>query len=84
MFDVYEKKIIWPGDQREKPDGVNVSKHLRVVTIQETPFVQTEPFDMSVGCNASQRDDPDAIAKMYCPKHLPNGKLLIGGGSVII
>ena len=73
IMTVYEDLIVWPGNQLDKPVGVNVSKHLRVVTIQETPFVYTEPYDPSIGCNATQRDNPNAIARMRCPKHLPNG-----------
>ena len=69
---INEDRILWPGGQEEKPVGVNISKHLRVVTIQETPFVYTEPYDPKKGCNSSQLTSESA--RMKCPRNLENGK----------
>jgi len=69
---IYPEKILWPGQQETRPIGINVSNHLRVVTIAETPFVYTEEYDPVKGCNDTQLTA--SYAKMRCPKHLDNGE----------
>lgn len=36
---VEEKQILWPGRQRTKPEGFMIPTHLKVLTIEEKPFV---------------------------------------------
>ncbi|XP_046402176.1 glutamate [NMDA] receptor subunit 1-like [Ischnura elegans] len=36
---INEEKLIWPGNQRRKPQGNAMASHLRIVTIGESPFV---------------------------------------------
>lgn len=38
---VDEKSIIWPGSQSKKPEGFMIPTHLKVLTIEEKPFVYT-------------------------------------------
>lgn len=38
---VDEKNIIWPGSQSKKPEGFMIPTHLKVLTIEEKPFVYT-------------------------------------------
>lgn len=76
---VNDSLILWPGNQVEKPVGVNVSNHLRVVTIEATPFVYTEPYDPVAGCNSSQLTGDQSSAKMRCPKYQDNGSVNLNG-----
>ena len=72
-----EEDITWPGYPDQKPAGVNISQHLHVVTIEETPFVYTYPLDTSDGCNETQLYNASAIARMECPRKLPNGTFIL-------
>lgn len=36
---VDENSIMWPGKQKEKPEGIEIPTHLKVLTIEEKPFV---------------------------------------------
>lgn len=36
-----ESKIIWPGRLKTKPEGFMIPTHLKVLTIEEKPFVYT-------------------------------------------
>lgn len=38
---IYEKKVIWPGRRSSKPEGFMIPTHLKVLTIEEKPFVYT-------------------------------------------
>lgn len=38
---VDEKNIVWPGRRKVKPEGFMIPTHLKVLTIQEKPFVYT-------------------------------------------
>ena len=35
----FHDKIIWPGDLSQKPTGLMIPTHLKVLTIAEKPFV---------------------------------------------
>lgn len=34
-----ESAIVWPGRQKSKPEGFMIPTHLKVLTIEEKPFV---------------------------------------------
>lgn len=36
---INESLIVWPGGMRKKPEGIMIPTHLRVLTIEEKPFV---------------------------------------------
>lgn len=36
---INESLIVWPGDLHKKPEGIMIPTHLRVLTIEEKPFV---------------------------------------------
>lgn len=38
---VDEKNILWPGRLKLKPEGFMIPTHLKVLTIEEKPFVYT-------------------------------------------
>lgn len=52
---VDEKSIIWPGSQSKKPEGFMIPTHLKVLTIEEKPFVYTRKlFDVNEKCGADE------------------------------
>lgn len=36
---INDSKILWPGKQEKKPEGIIIPTHLKVLTIEEKPFV---------------------------------------------
>lgn len=36
---VNESNIVWPGNSKSKPEGFMIPTHLKVLTIDEKPFV---------------------------------------------
>lgn len=52
---VDEKSIIWPGSQSKKPEGFMIPTHLKVLTIEEKPFVYTRKLvDANEKCNTDE------------------------------
>ncbi|KAL9984223.1 hypothetical protein ACROYT_G006496 [Oculina patagonica] len=54
-------KVIWPGSQEERPEGIFVSTHLRVVTLVGEPFVFIKSLPDSGKCE--DLDDADKKQK---------------------
>ncbi|XP_067123537.1 glutamate [NMDA] receptor subunit 1-like isoform X1 [Centruroides vittatus] len=52
--------IVWPGNLTVKPLGYIVPTHLKVVTIEEKPFVWTRPIPYEGECGENE---------ILCPKH---------------
>lgn len=44
-LNVDEKSIIWPGRQSIKPEGFMIPTHLKVLTIEEKPFVYVRKLE---------------------------------------
>lgn len=44
-LNVDEKSIIWPGRQNIKPEGFMIPTHLKVLTIEEKPFVYVRKLE---------------------------------------
>jgi len=67
---VNESNIIWPGRLKIKPEGFMIPTHLKVLTIEEKPFVYVRELpDNEAECL------PEEIA---CPHfNLTDGALLI-------
>ncbi|XP_043246507.1 glutamate [NMDA] receptor subunit 1-like isoform X1 [Amphibalanus amphitrite] len=57
--------IIWPGGSNVKPDGVKIPTHLKVLTLQEQPFVYSRRLERGQKC-----DD----AETRCPWHNTTGE----------
>lgn len=36
---INDSEIVWPGRQSKKPEGIMIPTHLKVLTIEEKPFV---------------------------------------------
>lgn len=72
-FSVEEKSIIWPGRQHVKPEGFMIPTHLKVLTIEEKPFVYTRKIaDDQESCLAEEIPCPyfnatfDEIGRYCC------------------
>lgn len=48
-LNVDEKSIIWPGRQSIKPEGFMIPTHLKVLTIEEKPFVYVRKLETIQG-----------------------------------
>lgn len=66
---VNDDKIIWPGRRRIKPEGVKLQTHLKVLTIEEKPFVYVRHLKDEVTCA------PDEILCPHFNNSARNGKL---------
>lgn len=52
---VNESNIIWPGRVKNKPEGFMIPTHLKVLTIEEKPFVYVRELDDGeVKCTAEE------------------------------
>lgn len=48
---INDSQIIWPGKQKKKPEGIMIPTHLKVLTIEEKPFVYVRRLtDDEVNC----------------------------------
>ncbi|KAG8298610.1 Glutamate receptor ionotropic, NMDA 1, variant 2 [Homalodisca vitripennis] len=72
---INESRIVWPGRPKSKPEGLEIPKHIKVLTIEEKPFVYTRELEdyETETCNPdeipcphfnSSRDD----MRMFCCK----------------
>lgn len=68
---VDEKSIIWPGGINRKPEGFIIPTHLKVLTIEEKPFVYVRKLN-----DASEQCGQDEIP---CPhfNSTDDGKYLL-------
>lgn len=42
---INDSLIIWPGNMTKKPEGIIIPTHLKVLTIEEKPFVYVRKLD---------------------------------------
>lgn len=48
---INDSLIIWPGGIRKKPEGIMIPTHLKVLTIEEKPFVYVRKLtDDEIDC----------------------------------
>ncbi|GJQ87548.1 Nmdar1 [Trypoxylus dichotomus] len=73
QLSVNEKNIIWPGRLQIKPEGFMIPTHLKVLTIEEKPFVYTRKLnDDQESCTPEEISCPhfnstqDETAKYCC------------------
>jgi ionotropic glutamate receptor NMDA 1 len=45
MLHLEEENIVWPGGLTQKPTGLMIPTHLKVLTILEKPFVYARPIE---------------------------------------
>ena len=65
---VKTEEIVWPGNQTVQPKGLKISTHLKVVTLEELPFIYAEPVHSPDDCNIK-------FNKVPCPKPNKTGKI---------
>lgn len=62
-----ESNIIWPGRLKKKPEGFMIPTHLKVLTIEEKPFVYVRPLKKDDG-NSCESDE------IICPLYNTSAK----------
>lgn len=55
---VDEKRILWPGNLNKKPEGIIIPTHLKVLTIEEKPFVYTRRLLEQEKCGQDEIECP--------------------------
>ncbi|KAL3268270.1 hypothetical protein HHI36_007394 [Cryptolaemus montrouzieri] len=76
MLTIEEEKIVWPGKRTVKPEGFMIPTHLKVLTIEEKPFVYVRKLAEGETCtneeifcphfNATKDLDSTYCCKGYC------------------
>lgn len=70
-LNVDEKSIIWPGRQSVKPEGFMIPTHLKVLTIEEKPFVYVRRLEEpSETCNSEEIACPHFNTTCNCSKYM--------------
>jgi len=54
QLSVDDKIIVWPGRKSEKPEGFMIPTHLKVLTIEEKPFVYVRKLEGPGTCEADE------------------------------
>jgi ionotropic glutamate receptor NMDA 1 len=70
-----EENIVWPGGMTQKPTGLMIPTHLKVLTILEKPFVYARQIERSQACDPLQ-------GEIRCP--LYNTKQSVNTGQYFI
>ncbi|KAL9872985.1 glutamate ionotropic receptor NMDA type subunit 1 isoform 1-T4 [Glossina fuscipes fuscipes] len=76
-LNINDSQVIWPGKQKKKPKGIMIPTHLKVLTIQEKPFVyvrhltddEVQCMEDEVSCplfNTSNGIENDFCCRGYC------------------
>lgn len=71
---INDSSILWPGKEKKKPEGILIPRHLKVLTIEEKPFVYVRKLadeELSVRCADDEIPCPffnttDSTAADYC------------------
>lgn len=71
---INESQVIWPGKERTKPEGIIIPRHLKVLTVEEKPFVYARKLqsDMAM-CEEDEilcplYNSTNEIKNRYCCK----------------
>lgn len=52
---INDSEIIWPGKKKKKPEGFFIPTHLKVLTIEEKPFVYVRKLtDDEIDCEEDE------------------------------
>nr|WHU27574.1 NMDA receptor 1 [Matsumurasca onukii] len=72
---INESGIVWPGRPKSKPEGLEIPKHIKVLTIEEKPFVYTRELEdyETESCHADEIPCPHFNSskddmRMFCCK----------------
>lgn len=44
-LNINDSQILWPGKLKRKPEGIIIPTHLKVLTIEEKPFIYVRRLD---------------------------------------
>ena len=69
---VNESSIIWPGRLQTKPEGFMIPTHLKVLTIEEKPFVYVREVAFGESCLPEEIPCPHFNATEYESMNLLN------------
>lgn len=58
LLNINDNQIIWPGKLKRKPEGIIIPTHLKVLTIEEKPFIYVRRLGI---------DEPDCDPKDEVP-----------------
>ena len=64
-----EENIVWPGGLTQKPTGLMIPTHLKVLTILEKPFVYARPIEKNQTCDVTAGETK---CPLYNTKHFDN------------
>lgn len=53
-----EAQILWMGNSKVKPEGFMIPTHLKVLTIEEKPFVYARKINLNEGEQCTQHEIP--------------------------
>jgi ionotropic glutamate receptor NMDA 1 len=62
-----EENIVWPGGMTQKPTGLMIPTHLKVLTILEKPFVYARQIERNHSC-----EQGEILCPLYNTKQLVN------------
>lgn len=48
-LDINDSQILWPGKLKRKPEGIIIPTHLKVLTIEEKPFIYVRRLEDDEG-----------------------------------
>ena len=69
-----EANIVWPGGLTQKPTGLMIPTHLKVLTILEKPFVYARAIQRNETCDVTRGE---TRCPLYNTKHSDNlGELI--------
>ena len=57
-LNICDSEITWPGNVRQKPEGLIIPTFLKVMTIIEQPFVYARSVQDGDECNALLEEEP--------------------------
>ncbi|EAT39625.1 AAEL008587-PA [Aedes aegypti] len=74
---INDTMLVWPGNTEKKPEGIMIPTHLKVLTIEEKPFVYVRKLlddeidceDDEIACphfNSTDGNEKDYCCKGYC------------------
>lgn len=61
---INDNEILWPGKEAKKPEGIIIPRHLKVLTVEEKPFVYVRRLSADDATQASASCQEDEIP---CP-----------------
>lgn len=58
---INESQVVWPGKERTKPEGIIIPRHLKVLTVEEKPFV----YARKLPSNVAMCEEDEILCPLY-------------------